>query len=112
MRSTIMLLSFLVSTGETSLICETTKPCTQEQAILAENEASSLANWVDVHKSFKRFAQCDDGAISEGYSNAVARLLSDNWDSVGELNHLVSNDEAFKQFVFHHVDELMSPAQA
>jgi len=71
-----------------------------------------LPSWADVHRSFERFAQCDDGAIGEGYSNAVARLLSDSWSSFNQLNRLVANDRTFEKFVLHHVDELMSPAQA
>src|SRR5712671_902832 len=112
MRSTVLLFGLLSLINVTALVCETAKPCTKEEAIRAETEASSLANWADVHGSFKRFAQCDDGAIGEGYSSAVARLLSDNWNSVDQLNHLVLNDKAFEKFILHHVDELMSPAQA
>lgn len=103
-------LIFLINV--TALVCETPKRCTKDEAIRAETEASSLANWEDVHKSFERFSQCDDGAIGEGYSDAVARLLSDNWSTVDQLNRLVTNDEPFERFVLHHVDELMSPAQA
>ncbi len=71
-----------------------------------------MANWSEVRRSYKAFAQCDDGAIGEGYSDSVARLLSDNWASLDQLSHLVEHDNGFEKFILRHVDELMSPAQA
>lgn len=94
------------------LFCVAAKPCARGEAIRAETEASSLANWAEVHRSYKAFAQCDDGAISEGYSDSVARLLSVGGDSFGELNRLVEDDRGFERFILRHIDELMSPAQA
>jgi hypothetical protein len=85
-------------------------PCTQQEATQAETEASSLANWDEVHTSFKRFAQCDDGAIAEGYSDSVARLLSKNWDTVNHLNLLITPDKLFGEFVLRHIDESISPS--
>jgi hypothetical protein len=79
--------------------------------MLAEAEASSLKTWTDIHKSFKKFAQCDDGAISEGYSDSVVRLLSDDWQSIDQLSQLVSRDKEFEAFVLHHIDDLMSPTE-
>jgi hypothetical protein len=52
------------------------KTCSQEEAIQAETEASTLKDWTAVYISFKRFSHCDDAAISEGYSDAVGRLLA------------------------------------
>jgi hypothetical protein len=78
----------------------------------AETEASSLANWTELHRSFKSYAQCDDAAIGEGYSDTVARLLTKDWSSFDQLNRLAAHDKTFEKFVLHHVDELMSPTQA
>jgi hypothetical protein len=83
-----------------------------EDAIRAETEASSLTNWAYVYRSFRRFRHCDDGAIAEGYSSSTAHLLADSWGTAGELNRLVTQDKAFKQFVLRHIDELMSSVQA
>jgi len=88
------------------------KPCTMRDAIRAEEEASSLQSWADVYRSWRIFAHCDDGAIAEGYSDSIARLLSEHWDSTDELNRLVSHARGFEAFVLKHIDELMSPAQA
>jgi hypothetical protein len=86
--------------------------CTQKDAINAEEEASTLKSWVEVFRSYKRYGQCDDAAIAEGYSDSVARLLSERWGSSGELNRLCSRNRGFEKFVLRHVDELMTPQQA
>jgi len=88
------------------------KPCTKEQAIRAETGASSLRTWPQVYESYKNFRQCDDGAIDEGYSDSIARLLSERWSTVDELHRLTSHNRGFERFVLRHVDELMSPTQA
>jgi hypothetical protein len=85
--------------------------CTKEDAIRAETEASSLKTWDEVYRSYKNFAQCDDGGIGEGYSESIAHLLSENWSSVAQLNSLVFRDNGFETFVLRHIDELMSPSE-
>jgi hypothetical protein len=91
---------------------EGTKPCGRKDAILAEQEASSLRSWTEVYKSYRHFRQCDDGAIGEGYSDSIARLVSEKWSSADQLDRLASHDRGFRSFVLHHIDELMSPSQA
>ena len=58
-----------------------------------------------VHRFYKQFSQCDDGGVAEGVSEAVAKLLANQWDSVGELVKLGSKDKGFEDFVVRHVDE-------
>jgi len=91
---------------------ESGKSCGRQEAIQAETEASSLQNWEEMFQSYKNFNHCDDGAIWEGYSDSIARLLSENWHSAGQLSHLVSQDRNFEGFILRHIDELMSPEQA
>lgn len=79
--------------------------CTQEEAVQAETEASKLHDWDDVYRSFGRFQHCDDGAISEGYSDSIGRLLAHHWITLPRLNALASYDESFKRFVIRHIDE-------
>ncbi len=90
------------------------KSCSRNDAIEAEGEASklNLQDWGSVYKSFKRFAQCDDASIGEGYSEVIVELLVNDWKSIDELNKPASKDKRFKRFVLHHVDELMSPEEA
>ena len=87
------------------------KPCTKEEAIQAEEDTDHLSNWNAVYQSFKRFSQCDDGAIAEGYSDAVGKLLADNWNQFPDLVKLATSDQRFQTFVVRHVDETV-PADA
>lgn len=88
------------------------KQCTVQEAIRAEDQASTLKSWDQVYEAYKEFAPCDDGAISEGYSDSISRLLSEEWGSVNRLNQLTSHDGIFEKFILKHINELMSPNQA
>jgi hypothetical protein len=83
------------------------KSCTEDEAKRALNESDRLKDWNAVYASFKRFAHCDDGAIAEGYSDTVGRLLSKDWANVYVLTRLVTSDETFKRFVLGHLDETL-----
>jgi hypothetical protein len=62
-----------------------TKKCTKTEAMEAEKEADSLKDWDQVYRSYKRFSQCDDGAIAEGYSESITKLLAEDWKSSNRL---------------------------
>jgi hypothetical protein len=81
------------------------KICTKEEAIKAESESNSLKNWNSVYTSYKRFKHCDDGAISEGYSDSIGRLLAYDWKHINNLNKLTLRDKQFETFVIKHIDE-------
>src|SRR5215472_11802545 len=82
----------------------TTTKCTQAEATQAEQEADSLKDWDQVYSSYKRFSQCDDGAIAEGYSDSVTKLLADDWKSFNRLLALTNRNRNFKTFVLKHID--------
>lgn len=84
------------------------KQCTQDEAIAAETEASTLKTWPEIFQSYQRYGHCDDAAISEGYSDSVATLVADRWDLIPELNALARAHPAFRAFVLRHLDDLMS----
>lgn len=52
----------------------------------------------------RKYGHCDDGAIAEGFSEAVARLLVDRWPTLPALAKLAARDPALTQFVLRHVD--------
>ena len=81
--------------------------CTEKEATLAESEADNLHDWDSLYSSFKRFAHCDDAAISEGYSASVGRLLAFDWQHLRRLSELTKSDKEFKRFVLKHIDELI-----
>jgi hypothetical protein len=63
-----------------------------------------IRTWDALYKSFKSYRQCDDGAIAEGYSESVARILVDRWNTLPQLARLVRKDADFRSFVLKHVD--------
>jgi hypothetical protein len=82
--------------------------CTKSEEFKAELEASRLHSWDDLYKSYKLYMQCDDGDIAEGYSESVARILVDHWNSLHRLQALGTKDGAFRRFVLKHVDGTMA----
>jgi len=88
-----------------------TPTCTREEARRAESEASSLRTWQQIFESHQRFRNCDDGAISEGYSGSVAELLANHWDQTEQLLSLPHAQPGFERFVIRHLDDMMTQDQ-
>jgi len=86
--------------------------CNRKDAVEADKYLDRLTNWTAVHRTFKRYRQCDDGGLAEGYSDKIANLLTRRWSSVGTLWKLTQSDRKFEQFVLLHVDSLMSADDA
>ncbi len=84
------------------------KVCAKEEAYQAEGETDNLKTWDIAYGFYKRFAHCDDGAIAEGFSDAVGRLLADDWKHFERLRELCSSDKRFKNFVLKHIDMTIS----
>jgi hypothetical protein len=86
-----------------------TKSCTEKDAKDALNLPDNYRDWNAAYRSFQRFGQCDDGAIAEGFSEAIAQLLAKDWKKhVDALIRLATNDKKFERFVLRHVDETLS----
>ena len=58
-----------------------------------------------MYRSYKRFRNCDEGAIAEEYSYAIGHLLAHNWDRLDDLVRLAASDREFAGFVVLHIDE-------
>ena len=78
--------------------------CSLEQADAAEATVDHLDSWPKVYSFFRTYRACDDGAISEGVSDAVTRLLADHWDNSPALVALAHKNGKFKEFVLSHID--------
>jgi hypothetical protein len=83
------------------------KPCTKSEATQAEKEVDSLNDWDRVYGAYRKFSQCDDGAIGEGYSDAVGKLLANDWGHLHRLVALTKTDKGFQRFVVKHIDETL-----
>lgn len=103
-----ILLACLVGT----LLAETARAeehlCTTTEGRLALDEAVTRRSWDALYRSFKKFGHCDDGAIAEGYSESVARILADRWNSLPRFAELAGKNAAFRAFVIRHVDATLN----
>lgn len=98
-RAPVMVALVMLST---TVAHAATPECPNDE--LAEVSTTHLKTWDDLYSSYKKFRQCDDGAIAEGYSDFVARTLANRWDELSTLNKLVAKDADFRIFVVRHVD--------
>jgi hypothetical protein len=80
------------------------KPCTETEAVQADKVVDSLTDWDRVYRAYKKFSQCDDGAIAEGYSDAVGKLLANDWTNFDRLRTLANTNRGFLRFVLKHID--------
>jgi|SRR6185369_10920913 hypothetical protein len=99
----VVLILFLMATAAGS--DSATKKCIQAEAAQAEKEADALKDWDQVYRAYKRFSHCDDGAIAEGYSDSVTKLLAGDWKSFNRLLVLTNRNSGFRYFVLEHIDE-------
>jgi len=65
---------------------------------------NSPRSWNVLYQSWKSYRACDDGSLAEGYSESVARVLVDHWNTLPELAHLARKDPEFRGFVLKHID--------
>jgi hypothetical protein len=75
----------------------------QEREI--EPKAAYLKTWDEVYNAWKLYRQCDDGAISEGFSESITQILVLSWTEKGHLIDLIKNQPEFEEFVIKHIDE-------
>jgi hypothetical protein len=106
-KASHIILLILISLYLLSVCDAAPKVCSEEEAVKAENDIDNLKDWDSVYRSYRSFAHCDDGAIWEGYSDAVGNLLASDWKSLYKLNRLCSADKGFKPFVLKHLDILI-----
>lgn len=97
----------LSAIGAPWLVAASQKACTEAEADKALDQADQLKDWDAVYRSFNRFSRCDDGAVAEGYSDTVGRLLAHDWKDFSALSKLVAADKRFASFVLGHIDETL-----
>ncbi len=77
--------------------------CSQAQGTAAEQSVDHLRSWADLHRAFRSFAACDNGAIAEGWDDFVARTLARRWDRFEDLQRIAAKDKPFRAFVLRHI---------
>jgi hypothetical protein len=78
--------------------------CSVAEAKAADSATDALHSLPSIFKAYKHYGKCDDGAIAEGFSDAVVHLLATNWVSLHEAQLLFAKDPAFQEFAVRHVD--------
>ena len=99
-----VLLAFAIGFN-THALAATHATCTAREAKQASIEVGQQSDWEGMYRSFKRFRNCDDGAVAEEYSYAVGHLLAHEWDRLDDLLRLTGSDKEFAEFVVLHIDE-------
>ncbi|RKR42864.1 hypothetical protein [Paraburkholderia sp. BL17N1] len=86
------------------------KACTEHDAVGADAMVDSITTWDAASVAFTKYGQCDDGDIAEGYSEAIARLLVDRWNTLPRLGQLIKRNPSLKGFVLRHIDSTLDTA--
>jgi len=103
-----LILSLIVTLFSVQVGHAQKRGCGDVEGQHAFDEAITLRSWDALYKSYKLYRQCDDGAVGEGYSESVARILSDRWNTLPELGRLAGKDSQFRAFVIEHVDATLT----
>ena len=84
-------------------------PCSETRVIAAVKESSTLKSWQNIYDSYRKYQQCDDGAIAEGYSDSITGLMANNWDTLKDLKMFTETDKEFLKFILRHIDASVDP---
>jgi len=84
------------------------RDCTESKSRRALDVANRQRNWDSLHRSYRLYLHCDDGAVGEGYSESVARTLVDHWNTLPDLERLAKKDSLFRRFVLNHVNATLN----
>lgn len=87
-----------------------TRVCTADEAQKAETASGVAKSWKQLHRQFRQYAHCDDGAIAEGFSDSITLLLAVHWETMRQIEPMIASDPAFRKFIIRHIDETV-PAE-
>jgi hypothetical protein len=69
---------------------------------------SAAGSWRSLMNHEKAFASCDDGALAEGYSDAVVGLLANRWGQFDVFVSVSERNSAFRRWAIRHIDATAS----
>jgi hypothetical protein len=84
------------------------RPCTQmendrfeqiERQHLGEEESDTLRSWDALYSFYQRYGRCANVSVTEGYSESIARILVDHWETLPRLAQLSADDQGFAESV-------------
>jgi hypothetical protein len=65
---------------------------------------NAAGGWGPLSRHQKTFVSCDDGALAEGYSDAVVTLLAHRWDQFDVFVALSERNPTFRRWAIRHID--------
>ena len=103
----LVMLIGLGSVPSTAMANRVCSPATYERA--DASLVNAAGSWGSLLRHQKTFASCDDGALAEGYSDAVVTLFAHRWDQFDAFVALSGQSRAFGRWVIRHIDASASP---
>ena len=82
------------------------KACTKADSAAAEKAIDKIVSWSTLYKTYSDYRHCDTGPVSEGFTDAMLRLMVD-WKHVEQVAGNVAKDADYKAWLHQH---LLSPA--
>jgi hypothetical protein len=82
------------------------KACSKAESAAAERAMDKIVGWASLYKAYADYRHCDTGAVSDGFTDAMLRLMVD-WKHVDQLAGNVAKDAEYKAWLHKH---LLSPA--
>jgi hypothetical protein len=80
-------------------------PCSIDKYERADASLVRAAGgWRSLSRHQRTFVSCDDGALAEGYSDAVVSLLADRWGEFSTFVALSERNPAFRRWAIRHID--------
>ncbi len=72
--------------------------CSMNDSMAAED--LSAKTWDELEAHFIKYGHCDDGSVSEGYSDVVSQLFLLEWEDISKI--IVGSN--FHTFILKHID--------
>jgi len=101
----LLLISWCILVSASLSFANALEPCSKEDEINSEQLAAKAETWDQLYNLYRRYKQCDDGAIAEGFSESVSVILSQSWGESRKLLSIIQNDVGFETFILKHLDE-------
>lgn len=78
------------------------KTCTKADESNAQKAIDKVSTWASLNSTWKSFRHCDTGAVGEGFTDAILRLVVD-WKGVNQLADAMARDADYKTFILDHL---------
>jgi len=81
--------------------------CPSVQVEAADAAVDGLDSWPAVARFYRHYRACDDGGIAAGSADAIAKLLGNHWNRVGQLAALERRTPGLSRFVVAHLNSTL-----